>query len=184
MPDKNGEIQEQLIKKAIDGDQKAMYRLYKLYVQAMYNICIRMVPNRFDAEDLVQETFISAFNKLDDYRGDASFGAWIKRIAINKSLNFLRKKKVEFTGLEQVKSYTTENEDMETNNIPPGKIHEAIKLLPDKARVILNLYLLEGYKHKEIAGMLNISESTSKSQYQRAKELLRDKLKNEISYES
>lgn len=182
MGKKNVEIHAKLIESACKGNQQSMYRLYKLYVQAMYNTCIRMVSNQYDAEDIIQESFVKAFNNLDSFRGDSSFGAWLKRIVINQSISFLRAKKQEFTDIDNLQIVSEEEED----NIPkvdPTMIHESIKTLPEKARVVLNLYLLEGYRHKEIAEILNITESTSKSQYLRAKHLLRDKLKKEIRYE-
>mgnify|MGYP003821904627 CR=1 FL=1 len=183
MGHKNVEIHAKLIESAGKGDQQSMYRLYKLYVQAMYNTCIRMVSNQYDAEDIIQESFISAFNNLGNFRGDSSFGAWLKRIVINKSITFLRKKKYEFTEIDNLHIVSDEEEN-EMPQIEPAKVHETIKTLPEKARVVLNLYLLEGYRHKEIAEMLDISESTSKSQYQRAKHLLREKLQKEIRYEA
>lgn len=183
MGKKSIEIHAKLIKAARNGDQQSMYRLYKLYVQAMYNICIRMVSNQYDAEDIIQESFINAFNSLDKFRGDSSFGSWLKRIVINKSITFLKKKKQEFTDIDSLQIVVDENKDENLPKIDPTKIHESIKTLPGKARVVLNLYLLEGYKHKEIAEILNISESTSKSQYLRAKQLLRKKLLKEINYE-
>ena len=186
---KKHEINKELINRAQKGDQNAYYRLYKQYVQAIYNICLRMVLNQLDAEDIVQETFISAFKNLSSYRGEASFGSWLKKIAINKTLNFLRKKKLRFTYFDDTKKAITEGHVWEENEnnlftIAPEKVHELIKKLPDKARIVLNLYLLEDYKHKEIAEMLGISESTSKSQYLRAKELLREHLKKELAYEN
>jgi len=160
-----------------------MYRLYKLYVQAMYNTCIRMVSNQYDAEDIIQESFISAFNQLKKFRGDSSFGSWLKRIVINKSITFLRKQKFEFTEIDNLQIVPSDSDDSNFPEIDPAKVHKTIKTLPEKARVVLNLFLLEGFRHKEIAEILNISESTSKSQYQRAKLLLRDKLIKEIQYE-
>lgn len=179
----NVEIHKNLIESACKGDQQSMYRLYKLYVQAMYNTCVRMVSNQYDAEDIIQESFVSAFNNLSRFRGDSSFGSWLKRIVINKSITFLRKKKYEFTEIDNLHLVIDEDEN-EMPEIEPAKVHESIKTLPEKARVVLNLYLLEGYRHKEIAEMLDISESTSKSQYQRAKHLLREKLEKEIRYEA
>lgn len=172
-----------LIERARNGDQQSMYRLYKLYVHAMYNICIRMVSNPYDAEDIIQESFTNAFQKLDSFRGDSSFGAWLKRIVINKSISLLKRKKQEFTDIDDLQIVYDAEEDDEFPQIDPKKVHETIKSLPTKARAVFNLYLLEGYKHKEIAAMLGITESTSKSQYQRAKQLLREKLKHEINYE-
>ncbi len=173
------DISANLVERAKQGDQQAMYRLYKMHVQAMYNTCIRIVCNQFDAEDIIQDSFLSAFNGLSSFKGDSSFGVWLKRIVINKSLNSLRKKKEVFADLENV-NIVDENYDDDFPEVTPEIIHEAIKSLPDKARVILNLYLLEGYMHREIADMLGITESTSKSQYQRAKAILQEKVKTEL----
>ena len=171
------DINAKLVERARQGDQQAMYRLYKSHVQAMYNICIRIVVNQFDAEDILQESFVSAFKSLDSFKGESSFGSWLKRIVINKSLNALRQKKQNFADLDNLHIASEESDENEDfPEVEPEQIHEAIKTLPEKARVVLNLYLLEGYKHKDIADMLDISESTSKSQYQRARKLLRDKL--------
>jgi len=177
------EIHSKLIETARKGDQQSMYRLYKLYVQAMYNTCIRMVSNQYDAEDIIQESFVKVFNNLDSFRGDSSFGSWLKRIVINQSITFLRSKKQEFTEIDNLQIVADENEEENFPGINQVMVHESIKTLPEKARVVLNLYLLEGYKHKEIADILNISESTSKSQYLRAKQLLREELKTKIRYE-
>ena len=89
------EIHSKLIKAARKGDQQSMYKLYKLYVQAMYNTCIRMVSNQYDAEDIIQESFVKAFNNLDSFRGESSFGSWLKRIVINQSITFIKSKKQE-----------------------------------------------------------------------------------------
>ncbi len=183
MGKKNVEIHAKLIHAARKGDQQSMYRLYKLYVQAMYNISVRMVVNKYDAEDIIQESFVKAFNSLDSFREESSFGSWLKRIVINQSITFLRSKKQEFDDIDNLQIVSNEQENENFPQIDPTKIHESIKTLPEKARVVLNLYLLEGYRHKEIAEILNISESTSKSQYLRAKQILREKLKKEIRYE-
>lgn len=175
------EIQEKLIETACKGNQQSMYRLYKFYVQAMYNTCIRMVSNHYDAEDIIQESFIKAFNNLENFRGDSSFGSWLKRIVINNSITFLRKKKYLFSDIDDMQIVSDDDTNEDFPNIDPAIVHKTIKTLPEKARVVLNLYLLEGYKHKEISNMLGISESTSKSQYQRAKHLLKEKLCKHIS---
>lgn len=183
MGQENFEIHRALILSARKGSQQSMYKLYKLYVQAMYNTCVRMVSNQYDAEDIIQESFASAFNNLHKFRGESSFGAWLKSIVINKSISFLQKQKMEFADIDDNLLVTSENDKSDFPEIDLTKVHEAIKTLPEKARVVLNLYLLEGYRHKEISEILNISESTSKSQYLRAKQLLKEKLKLEIEYE-
>lgn len=175
------DINSKLVERAKQGDQQAMYRLYKTHVQAMYNTCIRIVVNQFDAEDIIQESFVSAFGNLGSFRGDSTFGVWLKRIVINKSLNALKKKKYSFDELDNLQIAYEETDDEAFPDISSETIHQAIKTLPEKARVVLNLYLLEGYLHKEIAEMLEISESTSKSQYQRARVLLQEKIMKELS---
>ena len=175
------DINAKLIERARQGDQQAMYRLYKSHVQAMYNTSIRIVANQFDAEDIIQESFLSAFKSLNSFKGESTFGVWLKRIVINKSLNTLRQKKQTFTDLDNLHIANEDSEDEDFPEVTPEVIHEAIKTLPEKARVVLNLYLLEGYMHKDIAEMLEISESTSKSQYQRARKLLQERIKTELN---
>jgi len=171
-----------LVDRARKGDQQSMHRLYKMYVWALYNVSIRIVANQLDAEDILQESFASAFCNLDAYRGESSFGAWLKRIVINKSINHIKKQKIWLTEVEHLPEMedTPDEDDLSGENffdkISPEMIHEAIKTLPAKAKAIFTLYLLEDYPHKDIARMLDISESTSKSQYQRARKLLQNRL--------
>jgi len=145
----------------------------------MYNIAMRMLANKMDAEDVIQDAFVTAFRKIGDYRGEASFGSWLRRIVVNHCINFLQRNKSFFESLDsQIEQAWVEDNDDEAYEFSPEMIHEAVKVLPAGSRIVLNLYLFEGYKHREIAAMLSISESTSKSQYQRAKTLLKEKLMN------
>lgn len=173
------DITNKLVEEARLGDQKAMFTLFRMYLPAMFNTSIRMLDNKDDAEDIVQESFISAFSGINDFRGESSFGTWLKRIVINKSINHLRNNKIIYTDLDNVNIKDKDLEDDEIPEIPMELVHQCIKSLPDKARVVLNLYLLEGYLHRDIAAMLGISESTSRSQYRRARILLKDALLNE-----
>jgi RNA polymerase sigma-70 factor (ECF subfamily) len=140
----------------------------------MYNIAMRMLANKMDAEDVLQEAFVAAFRNIGKYGGKAPFGSWLRRIVINHCINFLQRSKSFFESLED-NSVNVQHEDSDEDayGFSAEKIHEAVKALPDGSRLVLNLYLFEGYKHREIATMLNISESTSKSQYQRAKKILK-----------
>ncbi|MEM8525056.1 MAG: RNA polymerase sigma factor [Bacteroidota bacterium] len=166
-----------LLQACLKGNQNAQTRLYRQYVQAMFNLVVRMVPNRMEAEDVVQEVFVKVFQKLETFKGEATLGAWIKRIAINTALGHLRKKgKINIVELETQQEPIEEVENNDTH-YDMKRIHHAIKQLPDGCRVIFNLYLLEGYRHQEIAQLLGVSESTSKTQYHRAKVLLRKLLK-------
>lgn len=171
------EMHTELIKQCIRGDSRAQYRLYKLYSKAMYNICIRMLSNRHEAEDVLQEAFVNAFRNLKSFKGKSTFGAWLKRIVINKCISQIRKNKPELVEMENVdfeKSDPYDSSDYSAIN--PEYIHQAIKELPEGSRVIFNLFALEGYKHKEIGEMLAISESTSKTQFLRARSILMNKL--------
>ena len=164
------DIHIQLVKRCKKGDAKAQYTLYKSYVDAMYNTAMRLMKNQMDAEDIIQESFIQAFSKISSFRGESSFGAWLKRIVVNNCLSELRKNKIYFEDTENIPETGTDHEIEET--VDPEWVNNAIKALPDGARTIFTLHAMEGFKHKEIAKMLKISESTSKTQYLRAKLLL------------
>jgi len=175
----NPDIHTKLIEQCRQGESRSQYRLYKMYSKAMYNLAMRMLGNKMDAEDVIQDAFVTAFRKIGDYRGEASFGAWLRRIVVNHCINFLQRNKSFFESLEsQTEPIQSEDNNDEVYGFSPEIIHGAVKMLPKGSRVVLNLFLFEGYKHREIATMLNISESTSKSQYQRAKTLLKEKLMN------
>lgn len=162
------------------GDRVAQYRLYKLYSQAMYNICLRMVSDQDEAHDLLQESFINAFSKLKSFRGDSTFGVWLKRIVINQCISYLRKRRPLIVEMDENLVVDIPDEPLEESDISPDLVHETIKELPGKARVIFNLFCLEGYRHKEISEMLNITESTSKTQVHRARLMIQQKIKEKL----
>jgi len=163
------------------GDQKAQFQIYKLYYKAMYNTSLRIVNDSMEAEDIMQESFLSAFEKIDTYSGAVSFGAWLKKIVINRSLDTLSRRKAIFedighhTGLRD--SSDDDSERQEDMDFRVEEVKEAIERLPDGYRIILSLYLLEGYDHDEIGEILSISSSTSRSQLSRAKQKLIMELK-------
>lgn len=169
---------QDLIDACKQGDRKAQFRLYQLYSRAMLNICVRMLRDQAAAEDALQEAFVSAFRKLHTFEGRASFGAWLKRIVVNRCLSHLSRHKPLVESLDEAHFREASPAEEPEADLPldPAQIHEAIKSLPDGCRVIFNLYLLEGYDHQEIAGILGVSVSTSKSQYHRARMLLRERL--------
>ena len=142
----------------------------------MYSICLRILNDETEAEDVMQESFLNAFRKIDSYKGEVSFGAWLKKIVVNRSLDHLKKKKVKF---EEINERTTQIEDyqMEIKEVDLQVIKKAIQNLPDGYRVILSLYLIEGYDHEEISQILGISNSNSRTQFLRAKSKLRELLK-------
>jgi len=138
----------------------------------MFNVCWRMMNNREEAEDMLQEAFSQAFIKLDSFRYDSGFGVWLKRIAINTCINAKNKRKVELTFIDEMNRFDQphQTEDNEEDlQLTVAGITKAMEKLPEGGRIIFSLYLLEGYDHGEISQILNISESTSKSQFMRAK---------------
>jgi RNA polymerase sigma factor (sigma-70 family) len=163
------------------GDQKAQFQIYKLYYKAMYNTSLRIVNDTMEAEDIMQESFLSAFEKIETYSGTVSFGAWLKKIVINRSLDALGKRKAVFEDIESHSGLRDESSDnmikYEELDVKVEEVKEAIERLPDGYRVILSLYLLEGYDHDEIAEILTISSSTSRSQLSRAKQKLINELR-------
>jgi RNA polymerase sigma-70 factor (ECF subfamily) len=173
-PGKYSPQHRKLIEACRRGDQKAQFELYRLYHAAMYNTTLRIVGDPDDAEDVMQEAFLKAFIKIRTYRGEVSFGAWLKRIVVNKSLDFLRLKR-ENISLEVVgEQAEAEEEDglYVDEHLSAQDIREAIQSLPEGYRIVLSLILLEGYDHEEVSGILGISNATSRTQYHRAKKKL------------
>ncbi len=173
------DIHKKIIEASKTGDSRAQYRLYQLYSKAMYNVCMRIMNNREDAEDMLQESFTEAFIKLDTFRYEATFGAWLKRIVVNRCLNHLKRRNPEISTVDDLISYDQEEVQFEDNELDINKIQRAIEKLPDGYRVIFSLYLLEGYDHGEIAHIMGITESTSKTQLHRAKAKLKELLNAE-----
>ena len=165
-------IHAPLIEECRKGSSKAQFRLYDQYSKAMYNLAYRILNNREDAEDILQEAFVECFRNIDSFRFESTFGAWLKKIILNKCLNHIKKKKIDLTLCETLPPVIYE-EDEEVK-YETEKIFKSIEMLPDGYRIILTLYLIEGYDHSEISQILGITESTSKSQYSRAKEKLRN----------
>jgi RNA polymerase sigma factor (sigma-70 family) len=172
----DSDINANLIEECRKGNRMAQFRLYNQYSKAMFNLAYRIMNNREDAEDILQETFIECFRNIRSFRFESTFGAWLKAILINRSINHLKKKKVNLVYPENLPEMT-DNQPVE-QVYDTDKIFRGIEMLPDGYRVILTLYLLEGYDHREISQILGISESTSKSQYSRAKDKLRKLLPN------
>lgn len=163
----------------LKGDPRAQTELYRLYSGAMYNICLRMLNDPQEAEDLLQQSFLDVFTRLDTFRFESSIGAWIKRIVINNCINHLKKRRLQVQLLDEEQTERLSEPDDETESEPEysvDTIKRAMKALPDGYRVVFSLYLFEGYDHQEIAEILHISEATSKSQYHRAKKKLRQLL--------
>lgn len=173
-------INKQLIEACKTGNERSRFELYKLYSKAMFNVCYRMMNSREEAEDMLQEAFAQAFLKLETFRNESSFGAWLKRIVINTCLNAINRKKVELTYCENpIQNEIPEEENDEHIQYTVAGITKAMEKLPEGSRMIFSLYLFEGYDHGEIAQILNITESTSKSQFMRAKRRVIEILKEQ-----
>lgn len=167
-------IHDSLIDECRRGSRKAQFRIYELYSKAMFNVAYRIVNNREEAEDVLQEAFTDCFRNISTFRSDSTFGAWLKTIVINKCINRLRKREADLLYIDDYKVFERPEEEPPPPVWPdPATIARAVEKLPDGYRVVLSLYLLEGYDHAEISHIMNISESTSKTQYLRAKDKLR-----------
>ncbi len=162
-------IHQDLVAESMKGSNKARYQLYQLYSKAMFNLCYRMMNNREDAEDALQEAFVQAFRKLDTFRNESGFGSWLKKITINTCINALNKRKLDLTYFDEMHRFETSEDEPEESLYTTEHILDAMNQLPEGGRIVFSLYLLEGYDHSEIAQILKITESTSKTQYMRAK---------------
>jgi len=177
-------VHSHLIDKCKDNDPKAQMQLYDLYCNAMYNTACNMIKDDVIAQDVMQEAFIKAFKKVETYNGSASFGAWLKKIVINHSLDWLKKQKLKTVELdEQVISIIDDDNWEIENETSLQDIYKCIEQLPHKCKNVVKLYLLEGYDHQEVAQILKISEVASRSQLSRGKMRLK-KLLIPINYES
>lgn len=165
--------EQELLKRCLNGESQAQYVLYNRYVTAMYNTAIRMVVQVPEAEDVLQEGFTKVFQQLHTFRNESTIGAWIKRIVVNTALQYLRRKQqLQFVEMETWPDVAEET--YQEMPVPDASmLHEAVKQLPDGCRVVFTLFAIENMPHKAIAQDLGISESTSKTQYMRAKKLLR-----------
>jgi RNA polymerase sigma-70 factor (ECF subfamily) len=169
-------IHHKLIEKARQLDRKAQGKLYELYNKAMFNASRRIVNDTFLAEDIMHDSFIEAFKKIGTLEENKSFGVWLKRIVVNKSISQLNKK--ELFSMEEAQVELLEIEEEKEADFEVSVIKRAMKELAKRYRIIFSLYLIEGYDHEEIGEILNISSSTSRSQLSRAKNQLR-KIVNE-----
>ena len=166
---------DDLVEKCKKGDTRSYERLYHQYAKAMFNTSLRIVNNASDAEDVLQEAFMDAFRFLGDFNYKSTFGAWLKRIVINKSINILRKHKADLIDIDKAAVQELPNDDVldeEQIQFKVDEVKKAVTLLPNGYRTVLTLYLFEGYDQEEIAGIMRISESTVRTQYHRAKQKL------------
>jgi RNA polymerase sigma-70 factor (ECF subfamily) len=170
------ENDEDLIKGCAKGERKAQKALYDAYSRKMYAVSLRYAKNQDDADDILQEAFIKVFKHIGSFRKESSLYFWIKRIVINTALNYQRSKLYLYPMVDVNDLSHLADQEFTLSDHNLKDLLKMLQELPDGCRVIFNLYAIEGFQHKEIAEMLGISIGTSKSQYARAKSLLRDKI--------
>ncbi|TNJ43064.1 RNA polymerase sigma factor [Tamlana fucoidanivorans] len=173
-------FQVDIIEQCKQNNRKAQMQLYSQYCDGMYIVAKRFLKDAADAEDVVQEAFIKAFTKLHQYKGDVTFGAWLKRIVVNKSIDFLKSKKQQLVALDEVhlKVVDTQKDDkwLVDDTITLTDVKVAINKLPNKYQYVVMLYLIEGYDHQEISEILDITEVASRTQLSRGKAKLQELL--------
>jgi RNA polymerase sigma-70 factor (ECF subfamily) len=168
-------LHDELVERCKKGDTRAFSVIYQKYAKAMYNTSLRIVNHTGDAEDVVQEAFTDAFRSLEDFSYKSTFGAWLKRIVINKSINQLRKRKMDLIDIDKTNVGNLQEEDGPDElgiQLKVEDIKKAVGLLPNGYRTVLTLYLFEGYDQEEIAEILQVSHATVRTQYMRAKKKL------------
>jgi RNA polymerase sigma factor (sigma-70 family) len=168
---------KELIERCLKNDSRAQEFLYKRFSRRMYGVCLRFARNTMEADDILQEGFIKVFSFLKDFRHDGSLEGWVRRTIVNTAINYYNSKQKEWseTSIDMAESHLSVSEDI-LEKISTADLLNLIHELPEGYRLVFNLYIIEGYNHKEIAEMLNISENTSKSQLSRARMALQQKL--------
>lgn len=172
------EIHREIIENSKRGNRKAQFELYQLYSKAMFNICLRMMSTREEAEDILQEAFAEAFRKLDTFRYESTFGAWMKRIVVNRCINELKRKRAELQYFDDMSKWEVSISEPEVREegLSVDQVKNAMAVLPEGSKIVFSLYLLEGYDHREISEILGISESTSKTQFMHARRKVKEVL--------
>ena len=162
-----------LIENCINGDRKSQKALYDRFSGKMFAICLRYSKNQMDAEDILQEGFVKLFNNLNRFRGEGSFEGWVRRIFVNTAIEHIRRKNLNTAVGEGLENSIADKQKSALDSLYEKDLIKTSRTLSDGYRTVFNMYAIEGYSHKEIAGQLGITESTSKSQFSRAKALLR-----------
>ena len=157
-------------------------KLYKQYCDGMFCVAMRFLKNSDDAEDVLQESFIKAFQRIHQFKGEVTFGAWLKRIVVNGSIDFLKSKHQKTIELDEGYMHIADDENWEVEeDVNIEEVRRKIEELPEKYRYVVQLFLVEGYDHNEISGILNISETASRTRLLRGKNYLKESL-SELKY--
>ena len=177
--------QVQLIAGCKVGKPRAQKELFEQYASAMLSVCIRYVNDRETAQDLLQEGFIKLYTKIDTYSGNGSFAGWVRRIFVTTALEYLRQKDAlkQSVNIEEYDNLITDHDIGVLDKLSADDLLDCISKLPDGYRTVFNLYAIEGYSHSEIADQLEISESTSRSQFMRARNILQQNVQSLIEKE-
>lgn len=174
------DIQQDIIRKCRENDKEAQFEIYKFYFKTMFNTSLRILHNTADAEDVMQDSFLDAFSKVGSYTGEGNFGGWLRRIVVNNSIDALKKKHGDMS-FEDVHMGIVEEAENRTEDVEykVEEIKKAMENLKEENRVILSLFLFEGYDHEEISQILNISYNNSRTRYSRAKKKLQKVLSDQ-----
>ena len=175
-------IHRELVEDCKSGKRQAQFELYRLYSRAMYNVCLRMVKNELDAEDILQEGFVRVFRKIGTYKGSGSLEGWVRRVFTNIAIRHYQKNSRLYVvvGLDEIEHEM--GEEIFDQHFAAEELLSMIQRLPDGYRMVFNLFAIEGYSHEEIAKKLDISVGTSKSQLARARKALRNMIEPEPVY--
>jgi RNA polymerase sigma-70 factor (ECF subfamily) len=167
---------KELIEACVKGDRLAQKKLYDTFARRMYMVCLRYTKSQQEAEDVLQESFLKVFKSLNGYRGDSRLDYWIKRIVVNTALNSQRKRLYMYPMVDIEDIKIIDYNEKSLTNLHLEELLVMIRELPTGCQVVFNLFAIEGYSHKEIAELLEVSEGTSKSQFSRARKLLQEKI--------
>lgn len=168
---------DELILKCKKQDIKAQGALYKRYSGILFSICLRYSPNKTEAEDNLQDAFLTIFKKIEQYKGKGSFEGWIKRVTVNTVLQKYRKQRV-YNIEDEAQIEQEDDVSVDTEIVPLDYLLKIIQELPDRYRLVFTMYVMDDYSHKEIADLLGISDGTSKSNLARARAILKNKIDN------
>lgn len=169
---------KELIDQCLKGNPKAQEALYRRFSPRMYGVCLRYARSTMEADDILQEAFIRIFKFLKDYRQQGSFDGWVHRVVVNTAINYYRSKVHEWAEISIDKAgHQDDLQSSDVDNFTRDDLLKVIQELPEGYRMVLNLYIVEGYSHQEIGNLMGISESTSKSQLSRARAILQEKIK-------
>lgn len=174
--------ENELVARAQKGDQQAFHQLYEMYYRRIFALCWRMLADKDSAEDVCQEVFVQLWQKIHNFRGDSKFGTWLHSVATNTVLGHLRKQKNWLQRIFSIEDQTVVEASVELEDDSlSSALDLKIQQLPERARLVFVLFAVEGYRHEEIAKMLNMAVGSSKSQYHRAKSLLRESLSEQLA---